>query len=136
MIAAGIAVEETAGLGALIAESKVPALAVASEGCLRSVPGAQAQALPGSGPVDGGNGKLAQASTPFALCSMTRQQRKSLALDGGSCRFSMMTRKAKPRRQGEVDHSCLSLAVGLPVMPTLQPRTLPSDLTTSDCRHR
>jgi hypothetical protein len=104
-------------------KSKVPALAVASEGCLRSVPGAQAQALPGSGPVDGGNGKLAQASTPFALCSMTRQQRKSLALDGGSCRFSMMTRKAKPRRQGEVDHSCLSLAVGLPVMPTLQPPT-------------
>ena len=34
---------------------------------------------------------------------------------------STVARKAKPRRQGEVDRGCLSGAVGLPVMPTLQP---------------
>jgi hypothetical protein len=84
----------------VLQKSKVPALAVASEGCLRSVPGAQAQALPGSGPVDGGNGKLAQASTPFALCSMTRQQRKSLALDGGSCRIFDDDQKGKAQAAG------------------------------------
>ena len=43
---------------------------------------------------------------------------------------STVARKAKPRRQGEVDRGCLSGAVGLLVMPTLQPRTLPSDLRT------
>jgi hypothetical protein len=92
--------------------------------------GAQAQVLPCRGPIDGGNGKLARASAPLALCSMTSQQAKSSRSTAAPAESSTVARKAKPRRQGEVDRSCLSRAVGLPVMPTLQPRTLPSERKT------
>ena len=51
-------------------------------------------------------------------------------LDGGSGRMFDGGEKGKAQTAGEVDRGCLSGAVGLLVMPTLQPRTLPSDLRT------
>jgi hypothetical protein len=45
--------------------------------------GAQTQALPCRSPVDRGNGKLARASAPLAFSSVTSQEAKSFALDGG-----------------------------------------------------
>jgi hypothetical protein len=45
--------------------------------------GAQTQALRCRSPVDRDNGKLARASAPLAFSSVTSQEAKSFALDGG-----------------------------------------------------